>query len=98
MFLRFFVKNLLLRIMDQLKRKSPDKIMNFMFFTLTFMGNFFLILAKSVMKVVEKNKRQLLQTDPTSKMLQLTPIHVDALYEHFKQNTNKLVLESRPRG
>ena len=42
------------------------------------------------MKVVEKNKRQSLQTVLTSKMLQLT-LRTDALFEHFKQSTNKQV-------
>ena len=42
-----------------------------------------------VVKVVEKNKRQLLLMVPTSKMLQLTlPIY--ALFEHFEQSANKL--------
>ena len=40
-------------------------------------------------KVVEKNKRQFLQTVLTSKMLQLT-LRIDAIFEHFKQSANKL--------
>ena len=41
------------------------------------------------MKAVEKNKPELLQTVPTSKMLQST-LRIDALFEHFKQSANKL--------
>ena len=36
-----------------------------------------------------ENKRLILQTVTTTKMLQLT-LHKDALNEHFEQNANKL--------
>ena len=38
------------------------------------------------MKSIEEHLRQLLQTDPTSKMLQV-PLCLDVLFEHFKQST-----------
>ena len=40
-------------------------------------------------KVVEKYERQLLKAVPTSYMQQFT-LHIDALFEHFKQIANKL--------
>ena len=40
------------------------------------------------MKSVQEYIRQLLQTVPTSKMLQV-PLCLDALFEHFKQSANK---------
>ena len=40
------------------------------------------------MKINQEHLRQLLQTVPTSKMLQV-PLCLDALFEHFKQSTNK---------
>ena len=40
------------------------------------------------MKIIQEHLRQLLQTVPTSKMLQV-PLCVDAIFEHFKQSANK---------
>ena len=40
------------------------------------------------MKSIQEHLRQLLQTVPTSKMLQV-PLCMDALFEHFKQSANK---------
>ena len=41
------------------------------------------------MKVVKKNNCQLLQTVPTSGLLQLS-LSPDAIFENFKQSANKL--------
>ena len=40
------------------------------------------------MKSIQEHLRQLLQTVPRSKMLQVT-LRYDAPFEHFKQGTNK---------
>ena len=41
------------------------------------------------MKSIQEHLRQLLQTVPTSKMLQV-PLRLDAIFEHFKQIINEV--------
>ena len=40
------------------------------------------------MKSIQKQLRQLLQTVPAVKMLQV-PLYLDAIFEHFNQNADK---------
>ena len=55
------------------------------------------IYQKTYIESIQKHLRQLLQTVPTSKMLQV-PLCLDTLCEHFKQSANKPSLRCQSKS